>query len=288
ACGPAYAIPAADPHVPPSSSWAGRSLPAAEPTDSPTADGRELPGALAQPVVEERRRFESLCFERIEIPPHPRRTPLPIWGARRAARAPIWTSAEEGVEPRLHPLVREHRPLERAPHERLLLTRAREGREGGLGVAAVLLLGLDVDEVELHRVTRDGVVAERLDDHLGAVRTAGHLELHAEAEGAEALLEGGAAEVPDGRGRADGRGEGVGVAAVLPLGLDVDEVELHRVTGEGVVAERLDDHLGAVRTAGHLELHAEAEGAEALLEGGAAEVPDGRGRADGRGEGEMV
>src|SRR5207244_10534667 len=130
---------------------------------------------------------------------------IPAWVSRAPAMA---ASAQEGVEPRLHPLVREHRPLERAPHERLLLARAREGREGGLGVAAVLPLGLDVDEVELHRLARDVVVTERLHDHLGAVRTAGHLELDAEAEGAEALLEGGAAEVPDGRGRADGRGQG--------------------------------------------------------------------------------
>src|SRR5207249_5442176 len=118
------------------------------------------------------------------------------------------TSAQEGVEPRLHPLVREHRPLERAADERLLLARARKGLESGLGVAAVLLLGLDVDEVELHRVARDVVVAERLHDHLGAVRTAGHLQLDAETEGPETLLEGRAAEVPDGRGRADGRGQG--------------------------------------------------------------------------------
>src|SRR5207244_12247526 len=45
-------------------------------------------------------------------------------------------SAEEGVQPRLHPLVREHRPLERAPHERLPPARAREGRECGPRVAA--------------------------------------------------------------------------------------------------------------------------------------------------------
>jgi hypothetical protein len=98
-------------------------------------------------------------------------------------------------------------PLERAPDERLLLGRARERRERRLRVPAVLLLRLDVDEVELHRVARDAVAAERLHDHLGAVRAPGHLELDAEPERAEALLERRAAEVPEDRRGADGRRE---------------------------------------------------------------------------------
>src|SRR5206468_8767202 len=101
----------------------------------------------------------------------------------------------------------DYRPLEGAADERLLLAGLRERDQGRLGVATVLLLGRDVDEVELHRVLRDAVAPEGLGDHLRTVRPARNLELDTETEGAEPLLEGRAAEVAEHGGGADRRGE---------------------------------------------------------------------------------
>src|SRR5436853_3146743 len=125
-------------------------------------------------------------------------------------------SREIRVEAGLHAVRRAHGPLECAPDERLLLARGGEAGQSGFGVLAVLLLRLDVDEEELHRVPRDPVAAERARDHFCAARSAGHLELDPEPEGAEALLERRAAEPAEHRGGADRRRER---EMVLRLGL---------------------------------------------------------------------
>src|SRR5512139_472447 len=104
------------------------------------------------------------------------------------------SAIEDGVEAELHARQCDDRPAKRMAHQRLLRGGLYEGRDRLLGIVAVLLFGLDVDAVELERLLRNVVVRERLENHGGAVRAAGHLHLHAEPEGAQALLERRAAE----------------------------------------------------------------------------------------------
>src|SRR5262245_58163760 len=125
-----------------------------------------------------------------------------------ATRPASWGSGiEHGVEARLHAGERHDRPAKRVAHEPLLRGRLHERRDGLLGVAPVLLLGLDVDLVELERLVRDVVLSERLQDHRGAVRAPGYLHLHPETEGAEAFFEGGPAECAQHAGGSDRRRE---------------------------------------------------------------------------------
>ena len=130
-------------------------------------------------------------------------------GEVAAKRWPVaGISDRAAVVPFRHPGVREHAPAERAPDARLLLGGASEPLDRGHGVLAVLLLGLDVDGVELERpVVEVVVLPESVVDHVRTRRTAGHLHLDRQPEGAEALLERRAAEVAHRRGGAERRRE---------------------------------------------------------------------------------
>src|SRR5262249_54035000 len=90
-------------------------------------------------------------------------------------------------------------------HERLLLRGLDEGRQRAFCVVAVLLLGLDVDAVELEGPLRDPLTSEAVVDQRGAVRTPRDLELEAEPEAAEPFLERRPAEGAEHAGGADGR-----------------------------------------------------------------------------------
>lgn len=102
----------------------------------------------------------------------------------------------------------QHAPAERAADAHLLLRRAGEPLDRGHGVLPVLVLGLDVDRVELERPIVETVVrGERAVNHVGADGATGYLHLDREPERAEALLEGRPAEEPHGRGRTERRRE---------------------------------------------------------------------------------
>src|SRR5262249_60215083 len=115
--------------------------------------------------------------------------------------------AEVGGEASLPAGERDHRPAKRVPHERLLLGGLPEGRQRTFGVVAVLLLRFDVDAIELERVLRHAGALEPLVDDGGSVGTSRDLELDAQPEAAEPLLERRATESAEHAGGANGRRE---------------------------------------------------------------------------------
>src|SRR5262249_46623110 len=105
-------------------------------------------------------------------------------------------------------------PAEGGPDHCLLLRGLHERLQRALRVLAVLLLGLDVDVVELQRLLGDALPLEALVDQRGAVRPPGNLELETEPEAAESLLEGRAPERAEPAGGADRGCQRVGLRRV--------------------------------------------------------------------------
>ena len=169
----------------------------------------------------------------------------------RCSDAPA-RSLQIRVEAALHAAEGDDRPAERAAHQLPLPRGLHVRHQRALGVLAVLVLHLHVDAVELERVVRNAGAPQPGVDHRRAVRSPGHLQLDAEAEAAETLLERRPAESAQDAGRADGRGErqvGLGVRLGDADALEQADVEI-AVVGAAQVAELagqvLGDQAGAV------------------------------------------
>src|SRR5512135_2064405 len=118
--------------------------------------------------------------------------PIPVRCCARELRAVVRSprGVEQAIVSLRHRGVSQDAPTEGAADTYLLLIRRGEALDGGHGVVAMFVLGLDMHSIELERLGIEVVVlVERGVDHLRTHRAARDLHFYRETERSESLFE---------------------------------------------------------------------------------------------------